>query len=146
MDKERVADRTLVVVRREAVVDSRDRCGDEARKDEGDDQVVRDKDVDKDGVQDADDGETPADEADAFVRRVKELVDDKAKQQDVAVGSVGRLVSALAVHGQRPWRAHSLERRLARALRRPDGWTARTHISVQVLKTGAAGVKYVSRP
>lgn len=79
-----VAEAPRRVVSGEGVVRRAHGRGDEDRKDEGDDVVARDKDVDKDGVQNADEREAPADAVDDVGRVIKELVDDETEQEDVA--------------------------------------------------------------
>jgi len=59
--KERVEARVVRVVRTERVVDVRDRAEHEQAEDERDNEVARDKDVQEDGVEDANDRKAPAD-------------------------------------------------------------------------------------
>lgn len=93
VDKDGVADAPRRVVSRERVVRGAHGRGDEDGKDEGDDVVARDEDVDEDGVQDTDEGEAPADAVDDVGRVIEELIDDEAEQEDVAAKRRGKRVS-----------------------------------------------------
>ena len=87
VDEELVGNATRLVILLHDVVDVGDDGADEERENECNDVVAARPDVDVDGVEDGEEGETPADAVDDDVLAVgRELVDDGAKEQEVNEG------------------------------------------------------------
>lgn len=83
VDEDGVGEAARFVVSTERVVDRRDGRSDKQAKDERDDVVARDKDMDVDGIQHSDESEPPTDALNDVVRLIKELEHDETKQEQV---------------------------------------------------------------